>query len=299
MQKEKFKHIENFCLSGFDGHKWYGGLSHRSIKAAPLECQFSVFKERVLKALGKEYLPIYRMADGEFNMLLTNNFFSKQGRGGSFGAFLVKIIRLIKKVFLGVRTCWGEKYNILELNKAIGILENSIREIASTGILALYFAMREDLWGQQYFEPMCEWFESREIEIKEKNFIPFYFVYALLASADSVGLFEGQDVYVFTYLTDEREGRIRKGIESYGPRKIGFYPLSQSKAIFDIIDLNKIQFKPSLVLVAAGIGSASIIKQLHTLSCPCIDAGIGIECFIDPEKRKERPFLEKMESNKQ
>src|SRR5262249_20749194 len=88
-----------------------------------------------------------------------------------------------------------------------------------------------------------------------------------------------------------RKDAITRGLTSIGATRVSFLPISKSGAMFDTVALGNVD-KPDIALVAGGIGSINIIKQLEPLQIPAIDCGITIECFIDPQRRRERPFLE-------
>src|SRR5260221_6992147 len=68
--KEAFRFVLPLNLPGFAGSpKWYGGLGFRSRISEPMESQYERFRNRVISAIGREYLPVYRMADGEFGFM--------------------------------------------------------------------------------------------------------------------------------------------------------------------------------------------------------------------------------------
>jgi hypothetical protein len=232
--------------------------------------------------MGSHHLPIYRMADGEFRFLL--------GTDNPRNPF--SYLRAFAKLLLrGYRTCWGETYNVADYIKARRIVKKAISHISRYGILAPYFAVREDGWGERFFLPMCNWFAKHSISLNEENFVPFYFVYALLNTLQPELLYSGKHIVVVTGTDDSRCTAIRDGLASLGALSVEFVPVSRSKTVFDRVDASAIRTKPDLVLVAAGIGSAVIIQQLKDVQAPCIDCGICIECLIEPTMRTERPFL--------
>lgn len=290
MLKEKFKYSSPLKIKGFPEKNWYGGLSYRLISPKSIQDQFTVFAEKTIESIGKKFLPIYRMADGEFLILLGGEF-QRKPKETTCHHILRTTKEKIRRTLVGYQTCWGEKYNILEYNQAINVLTTSIIKIADRGLLALYFAIRGDKWGEHYFEPMCHWFERNGIVLNETNYIPFYFVYALLNGPFKGDIFDGKTVCVVTFINNTRKTKIESGMLQQNAKKIIFYPISRTKALFEQVDLQKLEDKPDIVLVAGGIGSANLLCQFQTLCVPCIDCGIVIDCFVNPEKRLQRPFL--------
>jgi hypothetical protein len=83
--------------------------------------QFEKFQELLLSKMGKEYFPIYRMADGEFNFCL--NF-----KPSGFLKFKQEIT-----------TCWGEKYTKKEVKLIEYNYINQLKGISEDGMLAIHF----------------------------------------------------------------------------------------------------------------------------------------------------------------
>ena len=284
-------HRVAFELSGFPPWREYGGFAFHSLSPASADAQFDRLARRVQEAVGKRYLPIYRMADGEFSLLL--GYRRSRAPGRSF-KMRVKGVLLEVASRLRVRrfgTMWGEQFSRTEITRARRRLAELIPWLARHGILAAYFMERGDGWGDEFVEPMFRWLARHGVTLSEDNYVPFYFVYALLNGPRRSELFAGRHVLVATFVDEPRRAAITKGLTAIGASKVTFLPISKSRAMFDTIDCSSVG-NPDIALVAGGIGAINIIKQLEPLNIPTIDCGITIECFIAPSRRRERPFLD-------
>jgi len=291
----RLAYVQKLKLRGFDYPvPPYGGLAFRSFSSVSAQTQFDNFVERVYQSLGHAYLPIYRMADGEFSFLVGWRASTAPQRGmHAIPYYLRQIASQLRRQVLGhtSSTIWGEVYTQAEKARAQRIMQQGIRHIAEHGILALYFAQRADHWGEQYVRPVCDWFDSYGVRVVDSNYIPFYSVYALLNGPSRVRLYDGKHILVITHLTETRKSAIYRSLMQEGVASARFYEISSNHSMFDHIDVATIQQPVDLVLVAAGIGSVNILQQLELLSVPCIDCGISLDCLVDFNRRLERPFL--------
>src|SRR5688572_10709971 len=57
-------------LDGFPAEAPYGSLDFHVPGGASMQARFDAFRKRVTDAIGTRYLPVYRMADGEFSFLV-------------------------------------------------------------------------------------------------------------------------------------------------------------------------------------------------------------------------------------
>jgi hypothetical protein len=284
--------ILKLTLKEFNYHQPYGPISHRFISSKNAQDQFEVFAVKLIESLGRKFLPIYRMADGEFSILI-NAIPSMLGAKISLRQRVSEYKRYFiqKSNVSPFETCWGEKYTPSELKSIRTQMAVGVKSIARDGILAPSFAVRQDLWGAQYFHPMCAWFDDKNIQLSCDNYIPFYFVYAILSGPYRKLLFDKSKVLVVTGLTPSRKKMIHRGLLEEGASDIEFYDISASNSMHEIIDLNKINRSPDLILVAAGIGSVNILQQFKQVAVPTIDCGIILDCYTDSSHRYNRAFL--------
>ena len=288
----KFKIIKDLTLEGFSLYDKFKEYKHWFIKDSSAQNQFNEFVDKVISSRGRKYLPIYRMADGEFSFLI-NPIPSKITAEIPFrqrlSEYRTNIMHRLKIV--DFQTCWGEKYKHNSLNIIRKKLTRDIRQIANSGYIAPYFTIRQDHWGEQYFKPVCNWFDKNSIDINEHNYIPFYFVYALLNGPVRKKLLKNINILIITSLSESKMRLISEGLNKDGVNSVQFYNIQPYDAMNENIDIRKIKGQVDLVLIAGGIGSANIINQLYSINAPCIDCGITLEAYVNFNHRYQRAFL--------
>ena len=253
-----------------------------------MDRQYERFRNRVVAAIGREYLPVYRMADGEFGFMAGQRKLTRDR--ASLRRHVINQVRI--RIRGGShRTCWGEEYTSLELQRGNEIFLRSLRLVAERGVIAAYFAVRGDGWGEAYFEPVCDWLDANHVALNDDNYVPFYFVYAMLNDSRRSELYSGRRVLVVTHLTPERTSALERALLAEGAASVAFISVSANKSLLDSIDPGTVTGPVDIALVAAGIGSVNILAQLESLAIPCIDCGISLECLLDESRRLERPFL--------
>jgi hypothetical protein len=284
-----FGFVLPLSLPGFPrADEFYGGLSFRSRSPDPFAIQYERFRSRILDAVGQRYLPIYRMADGEFSFMVGQKLLTHD----TASRLRNSVYRLRLMLHGGShRTCWGEEYSKSELALARIRFLDGLREVMQNGILAAYFAVRGDSWGESYFGPVCDWLVANGLCFDDENYAPFYFVYALLNDPRRAELYGARRILVVTHLTDHRKAALERGLSAEGAASVTFMDISANKSMLDVIDTSALRGAVDIALVGAGIGSVNILAQLRPLSIPCIDCGMSLECLIDGTRRTERPFL--------
>ena len=290
---QRLAHVSTFELPEFPYSPGpWGGLQFRGFSEASAADVFHTFAQRVIDSIGSRYLPVYRLADGEFAFMV-----GPQESGSEHLPRLLRDALNLAKVqwrrVRGVhrRTCWDESYPRSALQEARTRMRESLLRVSGTGYLAPYFFLRPDGWNSAFYRPVCGWLDRHGIQLNANNYVPFYGVYALLAGPRRKELLEGRHVLIATHVTAERSAAIRRGLESEGVASVSFLPVSATSTLLDEVDLSAVERRVDLAIVAAGIGSVNIMDQLRPLSVPCIDAGIAVECWIDAERRWDRPFL--------
>jgi hypothetical protein len=271
----------------YDPPPW-GGLLFRGFSDDGAEVIFRRFAERVLDGVGKQWLPVYRMADGEFAFVVGPQSLSSGPLQAGLDTARVAWRRLRGA---HLRTCWNEEYPRRLRRTALDRLTASLARVAAAGYLAPYFMVRPDGWSREFFAPVCSWLDAQDIPLHLDNYVPFYEVYALLGGSMRRELLRGRRVLVVTHLTEARRAGIDAGLRSEGVAGAEYLGISANASLFEELDLSGISSGIDVALVAAGIGSVNILDQLEPLGVPCIDCGIGMECLIDPERRWDRPFL--------
>lgn len=287
---QHFRSVGDFTVPGFTYRPPpYGRLAFRLCSEEAISSLFTSFAGRVLQAIGHTYLPVFRMADGEFAFMV--GWESRRGRGLCHALSRAVRGQWWRDRLVGMHTMWGETYSPGALREARRRYKMAMQVVASRGVLAMYFARRPDAWGEAFFTPVCAWFDENRIRLDVENYIPFYSVYALLNGPFRRDLLGGRRILVVTHLTDRRKSAIEKGLLADGAASVQFAPVSYSGALLDTVDLARLEHPVDLALVAAGIGSVNVLCQLEPLAVPCLDCGIALECYVAPERRWERPFL--------
>ena len=90
------------------------------------------------------------------------------------------------------------------------------------------------------------------------------------------------------------EGRKRRTIEAAlqreGVREILWHQISRTRSFFDTIKVYEFVERVDLCIFGAGIGKPAILRQLHPLGVPCIDAGFVFETWANQEVTSGRIF---------
>lgn len=259
------------------------------------------FLAEIKSAIGNRFLPIYRMADGEFIFCVGRKAEYPPDNASIFTRFRFFVKMVFPSLLQFVRRqkpiSQLERYEIaqrkrVETEVAIGkseggmkIYVDSLRTIAQHGMLALHFTKSPGRFSEQYIKPMCQWFESTDIPLNIKNYTAFYFIYALLCGPDAKEFFDNRRVLVVTFADVEKRMRIEKSLIAFGVHSVQFLQISQSQSLLDRLDLSRIEGDIDIAIVAAGIGSVNVLAQLEPLNTLCIDAGFCVEIFADDSKR--------------
>jgi hypothetical protein len=298
--RERLTHLVDLRLPGFEKTVLPGTVYQLAFDDRPAGVWFAEFVQRLEEAIGKQYLPIYRMADGEFIFCVgwRPEFPPKSSSFYIKAQYIIKnIIRIIlytsRKInskSKAVQTIWGEYYTVEERKRLMPYFIGCLRQIAKHGYLALHFTRTHSRFAEQYLDPMCDWLDSNNIQITPQNYIPFYFIYALLSGQERFKLFLDRKILVITSASKEKWLRISQALVDIGAKKVDYIPISPNKSLMDRLDLSTLSELPDVVLVAAGIGSANVLCQLAPLQTVCIDAGICVEALADPSLRN-RVFM--------
>lgn len=283
-------------LPNFQTTAGAGFARQRSFSDVNATVWYEEFKSRIHRAIGKEFLPIYRMADGEFIFCVGERMYRPHGAVLDKRVIWRTLRGAVRKVInrrseQALLTCWGENYRVEERIRLLPDYILYLRRIAEKGILAIHFVeMSNSVFGTEYFVPVCDWFDEHKITLNAENYASFYFVYALLAEAHLNGLFTGLTVAVVTHVSEARVRGIERGLRELGANKVIFLPISESQAMTDRIPGPDCCEGFDLALVGAGVGAANILCQLERYATVCIDAGFFLETLIEPGRRGERLF---------
>ena len=264
--------------------KAYGGSleAWSFIDIDPLDW-FSNFQSKALASIGREFFPIYRMADGEYRFLM-GRFFNRNKK---------PIIKEVASYLLdksGIRnqdkwsTSWGESYDPALKKNLTEKYISDIYEISKSGMLALYINNNGLNAFTEYNSSVVSFLRSKGIELNSSNYIPFHFPCELLTGNYRSFFYRDRNLLVITGLNAKKEFRIKNTLEELGAKSVQFIGISSNKSMQDKIDLTSINMPVDVCLVAAGIGASNIINQLKNLNTLCIDIGGLVGCFETPSK---------------
>lgn len=280
----------------------------------PAQKQFEKFQDLIFSKIGKEFFPIYRMADGEFK-LIEHLFLLKISKLKAYKRILknVKIFLTpysmygrklshdYKSELLSMfdpyyfRVAHGESFNKTKLQSLQILYPKLLKQIAQKGKLAIHFMEEKGNTGYaNYHEKVLGFFEKIGLELNKDNYTHFYFIYALLNGSGFKKIYENKNILIVTHYSKDKKIKIINTLKEYGVSHVNFLKISEKNSMYDVLDrehLEKLKGKIDLVLVGAGLGSCNILLQLEPLQTVCIDAGINIECLANPSLRKKRIFL--------
>jgi len=296
--KEQLSKIVDLRIPGFLNSVPEGMVRHRSFREMSTSEWYYSFLERVFNSLNRSFMPVFRASDGEF-YFATGYRPPRPPQGKNtllhycksyLGA--LRVGRIPGRFRSGSPKYGWEEFHFFEWWHLREKFADYLHCIASEGIIAINFSITEPPFSEQYFQPFCDWLDKEEISINSNNYIPFYFVYALLNGPDANNLLKGRNVLVVTSYDEEKKEKITEGLKTRGAYDIQFLKVSRSKALKDRISINDLTMPIDVALVAAGTGAASILCQLEPLNTLCIDAGFCLEILADPSKAKSRVFCE-------
>jgi hypothetical protein len=288
-------HAVPLIIPGFSRTVPANAIYQRSFHSEAAATWYQAFVQNVASAIGSRFLPIYRMADGEFIFcvgykkptLPPNSSFYDSVRNAS-GYMFQRGKNAVHRRALA--TCWGEVYTVADRRRLMPEYISYLKTVAENGYLAIHLSERADKFGCEYIDPMIEWMYREQIGLSEENYASFYFVYALLASADKLGLFRDRNVAVMTHLTEARKKGIVEGLQRLGARSVQCIPISATRTLVEPAPLENAADGADIVLVGGGIGAVKILANLASTGTVCLDAGFFIDALIDPSMRGQRLF---------
>lgn len=264
----------------------YGGHLHAwSFRNIDGPAWFAAFRQEALGAIGTRYLPIYRMADGEYRFLFGRRVsWSRKPLWREILGVCAETLRL--KNPDRWKTSWGETYTPQETRRLRAELLEHIRQLSRQGYLACYVNDNALHAFVEYNGVLEGLFAAQGITLHEGNYIPFHFAPALFINEGWQDFINDRSLLIVTGLNDEKAELIRRTLLSYGAGEVHFLPISATASLTDRLDLSQITATIDIALIGAGIGSANILRQLEPLQTLCVDIGGFMNCFCDPVLRQ-------------
>jgi hypothetical protein len=221
------------------------------------QAMFDSFLQGVISSIDqRRYLPIARFCDGEY------------------------------KFYAGkvTTTCWGELKSSLRAPNVETLHIDALRLISQSGLICpnlnqIYLGLQSDF---------LEFLTRHGMPLR--NYVPFYFVYALLAHPAFLASLRGRRVALISSFTNKNLSNIRAFLEGFAIREIDIYELPGSGVAHGEFQL-KLTRRPDVALVGAGIGSPLVLARLSDQSCLAIDSGFVFHLWDGTFDRYERLFL--------
>lgn len=270
----------DFIGRGGAGAAYGGFLRAWSFRDVDGRQWFEEFRQKALAAVGCRFLPVYRMADGEYRFLMGRTYnWARRPSLTEFAAVTAEKLRL--KDPDNWKTSWGETYTPAETRRLRAELIGHIRYLAERGYLACYLNDNGLNAFTEHNRLLLRYFARHRIAFGMNSYIPFHFAPSLLISAGWRDFIAGRSILIVTGLNPDKEQRIARTLAAMGAGTVRFLPISAHSSMTDAIDLNAAGGVPDLCLVAAGIGSANILRQLEPLQTLTLDIGGLMNCFAD------------------
>ena len=253
-----------------------------------------IFYKKVSTAiLNKDYLPIIRIADGEYQFLLGKNEFNTRK------PLLFLIKNLLGELY---RKLIGAKFEAKSRTYTSGVYSNKdikyvkqkysmcLKHISKNGFIALYTIIKPNFYTEQYLPKLYKFFKKNDIELSTENYVPFYFIYIILTNRKYSEIYKNRNIHLITNFNSEKKFKIEKSLYELGAKSISWSLISRDKSLFDKIDLNSIEEDVEIIFVGAGVGKVNIFNQLINIKALIIDAGYIFETWQDPSLRLERDY---------
>ena len=163
---------------------------------------FARFVDRVSRAVGTSWLPVCRMSDGEFNLLFGHQPPSlRYPAGRRLRMRLRQAVGIVRRRLTGVRahTARGVSSGAMtyaEIRELAPVMAREYAAIARNGILGLHLSYGKEPFQEQYFPAIARWLSGESVVLTLDNYVPFYFVYALLRGPEFPRLVSDRRVLV-------------------------------------------------------------------------------------------------------
>jgi hypothetical protein len=235
----------------------------------------SKFRCILRDSIGNNYLPVYRMADGEYQFLWGIKF---DLHHSNFLRYLISFLyRRTIEIYKGqsVNTSWGESYSSSEIIELRRKYISDLIFLLKRGILCAYLYENPKNVFVHYNQKFLEYFTDNMLNLNSNNFFPFHFPFFALSDLGWQDFIVDRKILIVTGNLSERQKSIQNNLIELGAIKTGFYEISANASMKDIVDRDMIAdyMDYEIALVAAGIGSLNIISQMTWFRGPVIDVG--------------------------
>ena len=266
-----------------------------TISETPTEILFKDFVETILKKKGLEYYPVIRFSDGEYEFLVGKKPSLFDGKITYFAKhYLFYCYELaFKNKNFEAKTLPGVSsgsYRKSEVRMVREQLIKNLRILSKRGIFALHLTYSKIQFQEKYHKHLFQYFRSNNVIINSKNYIPFYFVYALIMGPYGDQLFSNSKLLLIHSATGNKKDKIEKSLYARGVKSIQWITISNNRSLFENINLDGVK-DIDYCLFGAGVGKINLITQLVDLNVPTIDAGYCFEVWANNENKFKRPMM--------
>ncbi len=262
-------------------HKVFIGLldAHSPVNIHSGKDWYHSFLKEVQDSVGKKYLPVYRMADGEYRFLLGRRFDkTRRPRYREIAGFLADRLLPYKRW----STSWGESYSPRDYKKLKLRLLEYIHRIATKGFLALFLYDNGLHAFEQYNRPIPNFLKNKGVVLNDRNYVPFHFPVECISQSHETALFKNRSVLIASSLADKAKDIASNSLSRLGASRVTHLAISPTSSLTESLS-PQVHGEFDIALVAAGIGAANIICQLENVSGPVIDIGGYINCLVDAQ----------------
>jgi hypothetical protein len=201
-----------------------------------MDVWWSRFVSNIQSAVGRRFVPVCRLADGEFKMLfwpvLPNPRLPYEQRVKGMVVNGLQAWQLLSRGFSANtapdvssgKFAWKE-WGPIRRRSAAAFLK-----IGREGVLALHLGVAIEPFQEEYFPAIRRWLGQGGLGLTLDNYVPFYFVYALLRGPAGNFLFDSTRVVVVHSAIGDRRDRIIAAISARGAQSVDWIPISPSRS---------------------------------------------------------------------
>jgi len=255
--------------------------------------QYSNLVNRINESMGRRFLPVIRVSDGEFNLLLGDQF---PGPWWPIHIRIKKIIGLLKRKFINTKSfsnatySGGNDVNTSEIEFIRISAISGVKLIMKEGVLAVHLSLTNKPFQADYLVPFFSTLEKNKIEINSRNIVPFYFIYPIVLGHYGDFLFENKSVMIIHSAKGEKKNKIINAVKARSASKVIWLSISHNNTFYDHLDVENYIGKADIAFIGAGVAKLLLMEQLSVLNIPIVDIGFAFEVWCNPTLSVERPF---------
>jgi hypothetical protein len=290
--------VVDLDIPGFAAMRSYQ-LRTFATSAEPASAVFARFVSTVSECQGR-FLPVMRMSDGEY--LFNLGFQPPSVRLGlsypwHYLRHIVARFRPRRRLIAGGshagRSLYGSgQYTRAEIGRIRELYVRVCRSVSEGGFLAIDLSFCSIPFQEAFFPALRSWLTFSRIELSERNYVPFYFVYAMLTGPERSRVLGGRRILVIHSAVGDRQEHIKASLVREGAREVLWHTISPDRSLYDVVPVERFVGAVDLCVFGAGIGKPAILAQLEPLGVPCIDAGYVMEVWADPAVARSRIFTQ-------